>query len=257
MKIKDYANIMNEHRSSLFTGKDRYFLDHTDTGKSILFQQLPESLQLRMKCDNMHLTDGMLFTEKNGIPQLAPNHSADTNVELFAYSNRNKHKDNAWGIHFFNYDYKFLRAITIGLERTTSAIMNCDLVFAPDCSLFVDAPTPFINKQNIYRSRFAAAYWQLCGLNVIQTASWGDANSLKYSFEGLAENSVTAVCGIGHDFCKSAKTLWLYAIKTLVDTIYPSKLIVYGGQKDSLPDLGIPVQYIEDFITKRFRNNGK
>ncbi len=94
---------------------------------------------------------------------------------------------------------------------------------------------------------------KIVGFNVIQTASWGDANSLKYCFEGLAEHSVTAVCGIGHDHCPQARHLWQYALKELVAEKSPTKLIVYGGKQDSIPELGIPVVYIEDFITKRFR----
>ena len=89
---------------------------------------------------------------------------------------------------------------------------------------------------------------------MIQTASWADANSLKYAFEGLAENSVTAVCGIGHDFCESARRLWFYAIKKLIEEKSPTILVVYGGKTDSFPDFGVPVIFIEDFITKRFRN---
>ncbi len=223
-----------------------------------MLQQFAPSLQRKMKCDNMHLMPGMTFTEENGFPQLMPNPTTDiTGIDLYSYSNRNKHKGDDWGIHFFSSDPTFKRAVTTNLERTTCSIINCKVVFAPDFSLYVDVPTPFINKQNIYRSRFAAAYWQRCGLNVIQTASWGDANSLKYAFEGLAENSITAVCGIGHDFCKSAQTLWSYAVFKLIESKKPSKLIIYGGKRDALPDFGLPVQYIEDFITKHFRNYEK
>jgi len=89
---------------------------------------------------------------------------------------------------------------------------------------------------------------------VIQTASWGDANSLKYAFEGLAEHSVTAICGIGHDFCGAARRLWIYSVKTLIEMKSPTKLIVYGGKTNSLPDFGTPVIFVEDYITKQFRS---
>ena len=66
----------------------------------------------------------------------------------------------------------------------------------------------WVNRDSVYHSRFITAYWQKCGYQVIPTASWGDANSFKYCFEGLPEHSVIAVCGIGHDQDKSRKTLW-------------------------------------------------
>lgn len=118
--------------------------------------------------------------------------------------------------------------------------------------MYVDAPT-FINKLNIFRSRFAAAYWQSCGYNVIQTASWGNADSLAYAFEGLAEHSITAVSGRGHDICEASKRLWHYAINKLIEQKSPTKIIVYGGKEDGLSNLGVPVIFIEDFIAKHFR----
>lgn len=240
------------HSPSLFTKKTMYLLDHTKNGKNIILNSQPDSVKRRISCDNMHLTGNMRFTEENGFPILEPYNPECLDFDLFSYKDRNKHKEGKWAVHFFQDDYTFLKAITDNLETTTSALAKCDVVFAPDCSLYVDMP-PFINKQNVYRSRFAAAHWQICGLNVIQTASWGDANSLKYCFEGLAEHSVTAVCGIGHDHCPQARHLWQYGLKELVAKKSPTKLIVYGGKQDSIPELGIPVVYIEDFITKRFR----
>ena len=146
--------------------------------------------------------------------------------------------------------------MTDKLESTTATLAKCDVIFAPDLSLYVDAPQ-FINMQNVYRSRFAAAYWQSLELNVIQTASWGDANSFSYCFEGLAEHSVTAVCGIGHNHCRQAKDLWQYAIQRLVDEKSPTKLIIYGGKQEDMPHIEIPVIYLEDYITKHFRNETK
>lgn len=74
-----------------------------------------------------------------------------------------------------------------------------------------------------------------------------------YCFEGLASNSVTAVCGIGHEHCKSASVLWEYAINKLVEVKSPTKLIIYGGSQNRLPDFGVPVIFMEDYITKNFR----
>ncbi len=237
---------------SLFPAKARYLLDHTNTGANIFFRTLPQNVQRKLKCDNMHLIGDMRFTEENGMPILSPYDSEHFDFELYSYNERNKHGKTPWAVHFFQHDYTFLKAVTERLERTTRALYDCSVIFAPDCSLYVDAPT-FINKLNIFRSRFAAAYWQSCGYNVIQTASWGNADSLAYAFEGLAEHSITAVSGRGHDICEASKRLWHYAISKLIEQKSPTKIIVYGGKEDGLSNLGVPVIFIEDFIAKHFR----
>ena len=228
------------------------FIDHTKRGKSRLLNELSDNIQRIMTCDNRHLAHDMRFTDENHFPILSAYNPDSLDFDLFSYKDRNKHKEGRWAIHFFQNDYTFFKAVTERLEVTTSTLINCDVLFAPDFSLYVDGPV-FMNMQNVFRSRFAAAYWQLLGLNVIQTASWGDANSFRYCFEGLAEHSVTAVCGIGHDYCLKAKLLWQYAVQRLIEEKSPTKLIVYGGEKKKLPDLGIPVFYFEDYITKNFR----
>ncbi len=249
-------NVGKEH-PSLFSLRELYLLNHTRTGLRNDFLKLSQHRRNILKCSNIHLMEKMRFTEAMGIPILAPNNASVTDIELYSYSNRNKHNKNPWGIHFFQHDYTFINAITTNLEKTTKSIINCNLIFAPDLSLYVNLPTEFVNIEHIYLSRFAAAYWQLCGLNVIQTASWGNANSFKYAFEGLAENSTTAVCGIGHNFCKSAKKLWNCAIEKLIEQKSPTELIVYGGKQNDIPNFGIPIQFIKDNINKYFRSYDK
>lgn len=245
---------MWEFTPSIFPTKVCYEMDHTNKGIKLEFLEIADAMKRKFRCDNMHLIGNMKFTQENGFPILQPFNTENLDFELYSYSERRKHSDKPWAVHFFQNDYIFLKAITDRLELTTQALYDCTAIFAPDCSLYVNGPT-FINKQNLFRSRFAAAYWQSCGYNVIQTASWGNANSLKYAFDGLAENSITAVCGIGHDFCEGAKRLWRYAIRKLVETKTPTKLIIYGGKADDLPQLGIPVVYVEDYITQHFRKN--
>lgn len=243
---------MWEESYSLFPQREEYRLTHTERGKNVLFNTLPKTAQRKMACDNMHLVGNMKFTEENGFPILAPFNPDTLDFELYSYKNRNHHRERPWAVHFFQHNYTYIHAITRNLEVTTAALAGCSAVFTPDCSLYVDAPM-FINKQNIFRSRFAGAYWQSCGYNVIQTASWADANSLRYSFEGLAEHSLTAVCGIGHEFSRQANRLWKYAVEKLIETKSPTTLIVYGGKQERLPDFGIPTVFFQDSITKYFR----
>lgn len=251
MNKKTYFKKMHPQTPSLFSLKEQYLMGRTARGQNLCFAQLPQSVRRELRTDNLHLMAGMRFTEANGFPVLRQ-YNGEIDFQLYSYKDRRKHKHGKWAVHFFQPDSTYCKAVTTGIETTTFVLRECDAVFAPDFSLYVDAPE-FVNKQNIFRSRFAAAWWQSCGYNVIQTASWGNANSLKYCFEGLAEHSVTAVCGIGHDHRRGARLLWEYAVRRLIEEKSPTTLIIYGGNAETLPELGVPVKHYPDFITTNLR----
>ena len=181
-------------------------MEHTYKGKSRKIDGIPERHRRKMIYENMHLMEGMTFTNRNHFPQLAP-YNGNVEFEVISYSDRRKHDGKNQALHFFLDDYRFRDAIWCNLDYTTYSIRNYDYYFTPDLSLWVDLPTDFCNKENIYRTRFVGAYWQLCGYNVIPTASWGNADSFKYCYEGLPENSIIAVGGMGHHHCRAAESL--------------------------------------------------
>lgn len=226
-------------------------MTHTARGKNICFAQLPDSIQRRMQCENIHLMEGMRL--ENGVPVVAP-YNGSVDFKMIPFTERAKHTGKGEALHFFMDDYRFSKQIWDRLERTTYSIMNYDVLLAPDFSLFVDDDRyQQINKHNVYRSRFVAAYWQLCGSLVIPTSSWGDANSFSYCFAGLPEHSVIAVCGIGHGQNKAATTLWHMAIARLIEEKRPTTLIVYGGKEEEALQIPVNVKYIPDFINTKLR----
>lgn len=124
----------------------------------------------------------------------------------------------------------------------------------PDHSLFIEEDLfSFLNKQSIYRSRFAGACCQARGFDVIPTASWGGADSFEYCFEGLPENSVIALCGIGIDFCRNAQDLWEYGVRELEARLSPKYLIVCGNER-KVPGLSTPVMFIPPHIVTKFKS---
>lgn len=201
--------------------------------------------------NNLFLSDKMEFTNKNGFPQLNP-YNGPTDFEWIAYSERNKATGIKQAVHFFIDDSRFRYATWQRLEQTSYGLLKFDYHLTPDYSLWVDRPD-FFNKESIFRSRFVGAYWQrTCGCQVIPTASWGNANSFDYCFEGLPEHSVIAVSGIGHRHCKAAQELWYYGIQELERQKSPSMILVYGGE-ESIPMLDTPVKFIDCYISKKFR----
>ena len=256
MTKKELLIRMQSGDLSLFPPKERYWMTHTASGKNIYFAQLPESVQRKMRVENAHLMYGVKFTAEYKMPEVAPyNGSLDFN--LVSYVDRAKHHGKNEALHFFLDDYKFV-SVWNRLERVTHSLYKYDYLFAPDFSLFTDDDRFHnINRENVYRSRFIAAYWQNCGYQVIPTASWGDANSFKYSFEGLPEHSVIAVCGIGHDHDNSRKNLWRTAVNRLIEEKKPTILVIYGGKQEDYLLLPVKVKYIPDFISQHFRTDGK
>ncbi len=238
---------------SLFSLKEQYLLTHDNKGREFTLCILSKALQRKLTYNNLHLSAGMRFTEENGIP-IVESYTGTVDFDVYPFTEKNKHIGSSSALHFFLDDYKFHSAITRNLEATTYSIIDYGYVFAPDCSLYVDVPKQ-VNLQAIYLSRFAAAYWQICGINVIPVASWGNVSSLSYCFEGLPKHSVIAICGIGHEHSKGAKSLWLYAVHKLIEILKPTILIVFGGSEKDTIGLPVSVKHIPDFIHKNFRND--
>ncbi len=199
----------------------------------------------------MHLMEGFKFTSLLQFPQLEP----FTNVfdfECIPYTERNKHTGIHQAVHFFLDDYRFRNAVWNNLEYTTLSIWKYDYCFTPDLSLWIDLPTDYYNRQNVFRTRFIGAYWQQCGYNVIPTASWGDLNSFSYCFEGLPKYSVIAVSGMGIMKSSDFYNRWCYGLTRLEYSMSPILIIVYG-QKVQVPELHTPVQFIPDYISTKLR----
>ena len=251
--IKDikYFNTDNtvQKSGSIFSTKEMYEMAHTSTGKATFLNDAYSKRRM-YRYDNNHLADYLNFTERNEFPILNP-YNGTTDFEVLSYKERKKLDGKGQAIHFFMYDDLFRCAVWDKLEQTTYSIRKFETFFAPDFSLFVDRPTP-VNKINIYRSRFVAAYWQYCGYNVIPTASWSDADSFEYCFEGLPIHSVIAVCGVGVNWCPAAYELWLYGIRQIEERLSPTLIFVYGGERD-IPNIHTPIKYIQDNITKFHR----
>lgn len=230
--------------NSLFHPKEMYKMSCTQNGYLSVFQGLTSSRRRKLKQNNMHLTEGMEFSYPNEFPILRP-YCSSVDYAFHAYGSHAKLDGQGQAIHFF--DYKFATACDKNLERTTSLLSKFDCIFTPDYSLYVDMPVQ-MNKHNIFLSRFAGAFWQQCGLNVIPTASWSNADSFEYCFEGLPKNSIIGVCGTGVKWCSAAYRLWQYGMRALEETLTPTAIIVYGSNLE-VSGLHTPLYFIQDNIS--------
>ncbi len=236
---------------SLFSKKELYIVEHTASGRDRKLEQIPKRYKRKQIYDNMHLMEGMTFTSELRYPQIAAI-TYVPDLTYIPYTERNKYDGEGQAVHFFLDDYRFRDAVWCNLEYTTYSLRKFDYYVTPDFSLWKDLPTDFYNQQNIYRTRFVGAYWQMCGYNVVPTASWGGLNSFAYCFEGLPSNSVIAVSGMGNMANKDAYNRWCYGLRRLEETKHPIVILVYGPEI-TISDLHTPVKFLPDFITTKLR----
>lgn len=235
----------------LFTKKEMYLANHNLQGRSIRLAALPAGQRRKKIHENMHLMNGMTFTPVLHYPQMAQ-FTGPVNFTSVSYKDRKKHNGKNEAVHFFLYDCEFRDAVWERLEYTTYSLSKFEYLYTPDLSLWCDLPTDFYNRQNVYRTRFVGAYWQICGYNVIPTASWGDLASFAYCFEGLPMYSVIAVSGMGNRRSVEAFNRWCYGLRRLEEAKAPILIIVYGEEVE-VPGLHTPLKFIPCFIQERLK----
>lgn len=213
--------------------------------------QLPVRQRRKQIYENMHLMEGMTFTQNLHYPQMLP-YVGSTEFISVSYKDRKKHSGENEALHFFLDDSEFRNSVWYNLESTTYSISRFDALYTPDLSLWRDLPTDFYNRENVYRTRFIGAYWQICGFDVIPTASWGDLASFSYCFEGLPMHSVIAVSGMGNRKSADAFNRWCYGLRRLEEAKEPLLIIVYGEEVE-VPGLHTEIKFIPCFIQERLR----
>lgn len=237
-------------QNNLFSRKANYLLSCTDTGQLRAIMQMSPALRRKVRINNLHLTQEMEFTEENGFPILKP-YTESIDFKFYPYSMHARLGGDKECIHFFEDDYKFAYAMWNRLEINTYTLKDFQCLCTPDYSLFVDASIAN-NKWAVYKSRFAGAWWQSIGFNVIPTASWGSADSFAYCFDGLPSESVIAVCGIGIDWSPFALQLWEQGMRVLEDRLSPKTILVYGKERE-IPGLHTPLSFIPNFVKNKFK----
>lgn len=236
---------------NLFSNKELYLCEHNNRGRLYSLANMPTNKKRKIIYDNMQLMDGMNFTPTWQFPILRK-YIGPVDFDCVPFSKWRKCTGKNQAVHFFLYDYRFRDSVWCNLEHTTYNLSKFDYFFTPDLSLWRDLPTNFYNIQNLYRTRFIGAYWQLCGFNVIPTASWGNIDSFSYCFEGLPNNSIIAVSGMGNQRTRNAYNLWCYGLQRLEEEKQPIMIIIYGAEI-KIPNIHTPIKFIPDFISTKLR----
>lgn len=144
----------------------------------------------------------------------------------FNYAKTTKNKGSK-GVHFFLDDYQFER-----LWRSPMAYIDLlyeyECVLTPDFSLYTDYPKA-LQIYNHWRKQWMGAFWQMCGMNVIPTASWSDRESFSWCFDGMPKQSTIAVSSVGTQDSKKAKAAFLDGWNECMRRLKPKTVIFYGN----------------------------
>ena len=247
--MSDFKDSMSLFGDELFDDPDSV-LSIPDDEKGIILNERygdqKESLKRKMRILNKHILPSE--TPREGLFQLPKVLPFIGNVPdvFIPYSAKVCYNSEFKGVYCHIDDSSFNTTWTRPIAALRK-VQHYMVAVAPDNTLWVDGSI-CENIEQIRRSRTIQRFWQNNGVNTIQTASWGDAESIRsYAFDGLAEDSWTA---IGHQRIgnKCEQRLFRYGVSTLVEKKSPCGLIVFGAPLDFNP--GVPVIYKPSFISK-------
>ena len=159
---------------------------------------------------------------------------------------------------FYLDDYKFdgPRGIWHDANHALKILRHFAGVITPDFSTYQDFPEP-IKIFNTYRMR-AFGYWLgRNGIHVINNVRWGTAETYRYCFTGIPQNSIIAIgtCG-GSPRKLSDRKRFEDGLHELVERLHPHTIIVYGSANypcfDRLKEQGITIVAYSSQSAKAF-----
>ena len=130
---------------------------------------------------NLELFNKDLCDGKYQMPIIENDNYIPKDLIGFNYAKTSENKD--VGIHFYLDDYQFERIWNNPTEYV-EILAGYDCILSPDFSLYMDMPYA-MKIWNVYRSRLIGQYYQSCGIKVIPTISWAEAETFEFCFDGI------------------------------------------------------------------------
>lgn len=150
-----------------------------------------------------------------------------------------KHRE-VTGVQFFVYDHQFERVWNYP-KRYADRLKEFGAVLSPDFSTYLDFPKAVQVFQH-YRKHWCGAYWQLNGVTVIPTVSWGYKDSYEWCFDGEPEGGIVAVSNVGKMNNKEYRKLFMDGYNEMLIRLQPKEVLLFGHIFD---DYKGPVHYIK------------
>lgn len=185
------------------------------------------------------------------VPQLQPIHEEDLGLINewigFNYVLSDKEPEGK-AVHFFLDDYQFQR-LWNNPEKYLDKLSKYEAVLTPDFSPYSDMPmaTQIFNH---YRKHWLGRLMQEYGIKVIPTIRASrDERSLQWYLDGEPEGGVVCISSMWTAE-KEAREYFLREFNTMVETLKPQKIYVYGNEVEEIEFENI--EYIAPFTRKRF-----
>ena len=189
------------------------------------------------------------------IPQLLPIHEDEIGYINewigFNYVLSDKEPEGK-AVHFFLDDYQFQR-LWNNPEKYLEKLSRYEAVLTPDFSPYADMPhaTQIFNH---YRKHWLGRLMQEYGIKVIPTIRASrDERSLTWYLDGEPEGGVVCISSMWTAE-PDAREYFLREFNTMVKTLKPTKVYVYGNEVEELDFENI--EYIQPFTRKRFDIDG-
>ena len=238
-------DLLNEEMDEIFN------FDMTEFG----FEFVDEE---KNKRDTQNKVEGILNLNKatfNGvgkydIPQLEPTYDYEIGEIKewigFNYVLSDKEPEGK-AVHFFLDDYQFQR-LWNNPEKYIEKLKRYEVVLTPDFSPYGDMPmaTQIFNH---YRKHWVGALLQEYGVKVVPTIRASrDERSLEWYLDGEPKGGVVCISSMW-TADEEAKKYFMKEFNTMVETLKPEKIYVYGNEVEGLKG---NIEYIQPFTRKRF-----
>ena len=238
-------DLLNEEMDELFD------FDMTEFG----FEFVDEE---KNKRDTQNKVEGILNLNKatfNGvgkydIPQLEPTYDYEIGEIKewigFNYVLSDKEPEGK-AVHFFLDDYQFQR-LWNNPEKYIEKLKRYEVVLTPDFSPYGDMPmaTQIFNH---YRKHWVGALLQEYGVKVVPTIRASrDERSFEWYLDGEPKGGVVCISSMW-TADEEARKYFMREFNTMVETLKPEKIYVYGNEVEGLKG---NIEYIQPFTRKRF-----
>jgi len=183
------------------------------------------------KCFKMELVEGTELVGRYGFPKLQRTSAIPHDLVPFNMALTEKKPQNKW-VHFFIDDYQFERVWNFP-ERYLGVLSKFEGVITPDFSMYTDMPKAQ-QIWNCYRSRALAYFFQRKGIQIVPCASWSDAESFAWCFDGLTKGTTVSISSNGCAASRVAAYYFRKGYSEMCSQIRPSGIAVYGKMPDEL-----------------------
>lgn len=130
--------------------------------------------------------------------------------------------------HFYTSDNHF-EALWTYPRKFIELLRRFPAVISTDFSIYLELT---VNHKlwNIFRNKVMAAWWQLCGIEVIPNVSWTTDLSLACSFDGWPKHTMIAVNSTGIGTNQRCRHNWLDGYNAMLDVLAPTHILRYGAR---------------------------